>query len=403
MKQPCLSRDFWVTWSASTASNLGDGVRLVALPLLAVTLTDDPVAIAAITALTFLPWLVVGPIAGAIVDRMDKRILMVGVQAARGVVAGLFAVTVATGTVSLWMVYAATVAIAIGETFADSAAQTAVPQLVTETQLERANGRLVGAQIVTNDIAGAPLGAALFALAAASPFVLDASSYLLAAALLFIVRTDLSPAPYATTDTPRLRDEVIEGLQFVLRHNVLRPLTMAAALTNLGAGATGGILVLFVIELLGLSDVAFGALLAVGAVGGVVGATLSARLARLVGRRRALVLTSATAALAAGGMAGAVGPVSAAWTLTVLFGATAAFNVVSQSVRQTVSPPRMLGRAITSVRLIGLGAVPIGAMAGGFIARTAGLRAPFVFAALSSLVAALVLARNLTALDHDSS
>jgi Na+/melibiose symporter-like transporter len=392
-----LPRDYWLLWSASTASNLGDGLRLVALPLFATTLTADPVLIAGITALTYLPWLVIGPFSGAIVDRVDKRTLMVGVQLARGAVAAVFALAVVTELASIWVLYAATIAIAVGETFADSAAQASVPRLVGGQQLEAANSRLVSAQLVTNEIAGAPLGAALFALAAAAPFAVDASTYLLAGVLLLAIQTDLRPAPLEPGRDPgRIHDEVAEGLRFVFRHEVLRPTTIAAALANLGAGAAGGILVLFVVEWLGLPEFAFGVLLGVGAVGGVLGATASSRLVDRLGRRTTLLATAALTAIATATLGVAVGPVTAGVSLAIMFGASAALNVVSQSVRQAVAPARILGRVITSVRLVGLGAVPVGAMLGGVVARLADLRAPFLFAALTTAGAYVVLARGVT-------
>jgi MFS family permease len=397
VKRARLPRDYWILWSSSTASNLGDGLLLVALPLLAVTLTDDPMLIAGITALTFLPWLVVGPLSGAIVDRVDKRKLIVIAQLARGLVALAFAVAVASGTATIWVLYATTVAIAVGETFADSASQAVVPRLVPVHRLEAANSRLLGAQMVTNDIAGGPLGAAMFAFAAALPFAVDAGVYLLAGLLLLSVRTDLRPAP-AEQERPRhgLGHEIAEGLRYVFEHPVLRPLTVAAALSNLGAGATAGILVLFVVDLLALPELMFGVLLAVAAVGGVLGAAVTGRVVERLGRRTTMLTASAVAAVATGVLGLAVGAVSAAATLVVMFAASASFNVVNQSVRQAVSPDRILGRVITSVRVVALGGIPLGAMLGGVVARVAGLRAPFFLAAGIGGLSWLVLVRRIT-------
>lgn len=205
-----MSRDYWWFWVASTLSNLGDGLRFVALPLLAVSLTRDPLLISGVTALTFLPWLILGPVSGAVVDRVDRRPLLIAVQVVRGVVASLFAVTVVTGTVSMLILYVTATAIAIGETLADTAAQASVPKLARADQLEIANGRLVSAQMVTSEIAGAPIGGALFALAAAAPFFLDAATYLAAALFVWLEAHRPAPGPRPGC-AHRCRYEAVQG------------------------------------------------------------------------------------------------------------------------------------------------------------------------------------------------
>jgi MFS family permease len=395
-----LGGDYWRFWTASTVSNLGDGLRMVALPLLAVTLTRDPLLVAGVTALMFLPWLTIGPIAGAVVDRVDKRRLLIIVQLLRGLVAAGFAYAVATDEVTIWLLYATGLAIAVGETLADTAAQSAIPQLVGPSRLEAANGRLLGAQQVTNEVAGGPLGAGLFVLAAAAPFAADAATYLVAAVLLVLVRADLSAAPRAT-DAPAtsFRSDVVEGLRYAFRHPLLLGLAVGAGLTNLGVGASVAILVLFVVEELGSSELAYGLLLAAAAVGGLLGAGLAGRVVQRIHRRTAVVLPMAI---------GAVSTLlltltTSAWQVAALLftsGVTTALsNVVTQSLRQTIPPAYMLGRVVTASRLIGMGLAPVGAIAGGVLGRAVGLRAPFAFAGLSMLAAVWVLAVKL---DRDS-
>jgi len=393
-----LSRDYWRFWTASTVSNLGDGLRLVALPLLAVTLTRDPLLVSGVTALTFVPWLVLGPVSGAIVDRVDRRRLLIGVQLARGAVATVFAITVVTGTVTIAMLYVTALAIAIGETLADSAAQAAVPRLVPRDRLETANGRLVSAQMVTNDLAGAPLGAALFAFAAAAPFLVDAATYLVAAAAVWAVRTDLSvhDAPAADTHRRALRHDVLEGLRYVWSQPLLRAIALAAGLANFGAAAVGAIFVLFALDTLGVTPFGFGLLLSAGAVGGLAGALFADRVVGRRHRRRVLLTSKAISAATTAGIGLARSPAFAAAMLLATAAAVAVFNVVAQSLRQAVSPARLLGRVITGVRMVGLGAAPLGALAGGAVARTAGLRTPILLAAASVTAAWLVLVPTLT-------
>jgi MFS family permease len=397
-----LPRDFWRFWTASTVSNLGDGIRLVALPLLAVRLTDDPLVVSGILALAFLPWVIVGPISGAIVDRVDRRRLIIIVQLCRAVVALAFATAVASGSVVIWMLYLTAFAIAVGETLVDSAAQAAVPQLVPTGQLERANGRVMAGQLVTNEIVGSPIGGILFAIGATIPFLIDGATYLLGALLLITLRSDLRPTDRTGRPPSTLRADVFEGLHHVWRDPLLRPLAWMVGVANLGLGAQGAVFVLFAVEVIGVSEAGYGFLIGFGAAGGVVGAWVSDLLVLRVGRTRALL--GVTVALSAGLLllAGAREPLSTALALAIVIGAAASFSVIGQALRQALAPRDLLGRVITGFRLIGMSAVPVGATLGGLLARSAGLRAPLVAASLCVSVAAIMQLRFLPTrrLDH---
>ena len=153
-----LSADYWRFWSATAVSNLGDGIRLGALPLLVTSITREPIAVATVTALTMLPWVVFGAVGGAIVDRTDRRRLIVRAQFARGLVMAALATAVALDRHELWMIYVAAFVVGLGEVLVDSAAQAAVPQLAGDDpdMLELANARLNTALLVTNEVVGAP-------------------------------------------------------------------------------------------------------------------------------------------------------------------------------------------------------------------------------------------------------
>jgi len=391
-----LPADFWRFWAASTVSNLGDGIRLVALPLLAVRLDDDPLVVSGLVALAFLPWVLVGPVSGAVVDRVDRRRLIVTVQWLRGTVALGFALAVATGVVAMWMLYLTAFVIAVGETLVDSAAQAAVPRLVGPDRLEVANGRVMAGQLVTNEVVGAPIGALLFAAGAAVPFLLDGATYIAGALLVSLVRVELNPPRPAGAIPTSLMADVAEGLRFLWRHPLLRPLALMVALVNLGMGAQSAVLVLFALSELGVPEAGFGLLVGAGALGGLVGAWGSGRLVVRSGRRRALV----TATAVMGASVGALGLTSTPWLagglLALALGAASVFSVVGQSLRQQLSPPLLLGRVVTGFRLIGMSAVPLGAVLGGLVARSAGLRAPFLLAGAVVLIGALVQRRILT-------
>ena len=394
--QAPLSTDFWRFWTASTLSNLGDGLRLVALPLLATTLTRSPLLIAGVSAFTFLPWVTVGPVSGVVVDRVDRRRLIVAVQLVRGLAAGGFAVAVATGSVTIAAVYVIAVVIGIGETLADTAAQAAIPRLVGDPdRLELANSRLLAGQIVMNQAVGTAAGGVLFAAAAVLPFSIDAATYLIAAGLILTVREDLGPGPGAPA-RQTVRQDLVEGIRWLWRHDILRPYALSVALTNLGLQVSTAILVLFVLDVLLLPEAAFGLLLAVGAVGGVVGASVGTRIVGRFGRTRTLITTTAVTAASTGVIGASSHSFVAAASLFVGIASVTVFNVVGQSMRQAVTPSRLLGRVVSAYRFVGFSSMPAGAALGGVIAELFGLRTPFFVGAALIAVAAVIEARVFT-------
>ena len=172
-----LGPDFAKLWTANAVSNLGDGVTLVAGPLLAATLTRDPRLVAGLAVAQRLPWLLFSLVSGALVDRLDRRRLMVRVDAARCLAVGGLGVAVLADAATLPLLYAVFFALGTAETLFDNAAVSILPAVVPKDRLARANGRLLGAQMVANELVAPPLGGLLFATAAAVPFLLDAGTF----------------------------------------------------------------------------------------------------------------------------------------------------------------------------------------------------------------------------------
>ncbi|HRE03543.1 MAG TPA: MFS transporter, partial [Ilumatobacteraceae bacterium] len=183
-----LGRAYWRLWTASTVSNLGDGMFLVAMPLLAARTTDDAFAVALVTAANTLPWLLLSLHAGAIVDRHDRRRLLVIGDSFRGALLVLLTVIVAFDVMQIWMLWLLAFCLGIAEVVFDNAAQAILPALVEPDQLEKANGRRYSAELLANVFLGTPLGGALFAVAVWLPFGVDAVGYLAAAVLVFGLR-----------------------------------------------------------------------------------------------------------------------------------------------------------------------------------------------------------------------
>jgi MFS family permease len=382
-------------WAAQGVSNVGDGVYGTALPLLAATLTRDPLLVSVVSFAEWLPWLLFGLLSGALLDRWDRRRVMWTVDAARFAVVGGLALAVLGDQASIALLAAAGFLLGTGQTLVDTGAQSILPALVSRDpqRLERANGRLIGTQVVTQELAGPPAGGFLFSVAGWVPFALDAVSFAVGSALVASIRGHFGPAAEDPPEGGRrstLWTEIAEGLRWLAAHRVLRATAALVAVVNLLAAGGGAIAVLFAQDRLGLDAVGFGLLLSGSAVGGVLASLVAARLARVLGTARIVIWTMVLSALAflVFGLSSDPWLAGAMWGLVGFF--TVVFNVVLGSLRQALTPDRLLGRVISAFRLFSYGSVPLGSLLGGAIARAFGLRAPFVAAGIVIPVAALL-------------
>ncbi|MEE8498321.1 MAG: MFS transporter [Acidimicrobiia bacterium] len=380
-----LGRPFWTAWTAATASNIGDGIVLAALPLLAASITREPMAVAATTIAIRLPWLVFGLFAGVIVDRTDRLRLMIATDLGRAAAFAGIALIVATDNMTLLILYAAIFGVGVLETLFDTAAMSLTPSLVESDQLEHANARINGAQIAANEFVGPPVGAALFAIAAAVPFGVNAITFAVSVVVLLTVRGRFRPQ---RVERLSVVGDIRDGFGFLWREPVIRAFAIGAGVINLGFTAAVSVLVLHAQENLLLDEIGFGLLLASAAVGGVTGAQLAPRVIHRLGRK-ASVLTSVGAVAAGIAIMGVATGLPVAGAGFALFGfAAEIWNIVSVTYRQAATPDAMLGRVMSGFRVIAYGAFPIGAALGGLIASAVSLRAAFFVGA--ALVAALL-------------
>ncbi|MEO3852208.1 MFS transporter [Streptomyces sp. B8F3] len=391
-----LGADFRRLWLSSAVSNLGDGVRLTALPLLAAAVTRDPVAVAAVSVAAEVPWLLVSLPAGALADRVDRRGLMVAVQLVRMSLAALLTATVLADRSSIAVLCAFVFLLGIGEVVFDAAAPTLLPRIVPREQLTRGNARLFGVELGANEFAGPPLGGFLFRVGQAVPFVLDAVSFAASAALLSRLRGTFRPerAPDADSSTAGLLREIGEGFRWLWRHPVIRTLSVVVTFMNLARAMTMAVFVLYALETLHLSAVGYGVLSSAVAVGAVAGSWAAGRI------RPAAAGPSLVAAVLGHGLTTvAMGATSHPWVAgasSAGFGfATMTWSVLTAAVRQTVVPDRLLGRISSVHRFLSWGSLPLGSLLGGVVAATYGLRVPFVAGGAAVVLAALVAARTL--------
>lgn len=394
------TRDFWLLWGGSTASNLGDGLRQAALPLLAVSWTTDPLAIGAVTAATFSPWLLSLP-SGAAVDRVDRRRLMLIAQLLRGIAVAGFAALVIGDQANLALVYLVAFLAGSGEVVVESAMQAAMPHVAGE-DLETANSRFASGQFLASSIVGGPLGGALFALSASLPFVLDAATFVPGVACIWLLTGRLQDTADTNRPPSTVLDDIREGVRFLVDQPVLRGTAIAITLSNLGNAGFSALMVLLVVDVLGGSELQFGLVLAAGATGGLVGSLTGAWFARTFGRRRALVVPLLLMVLAMGAVAVLDSVVVAAFGAFLVLYSVGLFNVSARSIRQRITPDRLLGRVVASTRFFAIGAVPIGAVGGGLVARYLGVQGTMMVAAAVSVVAAITMVVSTSSADLEN-
>ena len=378
-----LGRNFAKAMVASGFANLADGVLWVALPLLAVRLTRSPLLIAGVTVAARLPWLL-APVAGAFADRLDRRQSMLRVNLVRFVLLGGLALAVAVDLATLPMLYAVAVLLGVGETLFDTSAQSLLPAIVPREELTAANSRLFAVELVANTFVGPPLGGLLAAAGLALALGVPAAAYLVGAGCLALVVGSFRAAGAGPAGSTRLRDDIAEGARFVWRHPVLRPLAIMLGVQNMAFSAAFSVFVLFAVDPgpMGLSKAGYGVLTATIGVGSLLGSWLAVPVERRLGRVRTLVLSILLNGITL------VVPVVTALPLPIgaamlAGGAGIVFwNVITVSLRQRITPDRLLGRMNASYRLVGWGTMPLGAALGGVLAEALGLRGAFVVAAL---------------------
>ncbi|HEV2824624.1 MAG TPA: MFS transporter [Actinomycetota bacterium] len=377
-----LGRNFHRALAASGFANLADGVLWVALPLLAVQLTRSPLLIAGVTVAARVPWLL-APVAGAFADRLDRRQSMVQVNLVRTVLLGGLALAVAVDVATLAMLYAVAVLLGVAETLFDTSAQSLLPALVPRDDLTGANSRLFAVELVANTFIGPPLGGLLAAAGLAVAVGVPAAAYLVGAGCLAVIVGSFRAVGVGPAGSTRLRDEIAEGAGFVWRHPVLRPLAIMLGIENMAFTAAFAVFVLYAVDPgpMGLSEAGLGILSATVGVGSLLGTWLAVPAERRLGRVRTLVVSVV--------LTGASLVVPALTANAVLVGASfvvsgvaiVLWNVVTVSLRQRITPDRLLGRMNAAYRLVGWGTMPVGAALGGFLAEALGLRPTFVVAA----------------------
>ncbi|MDX1467788.1 MAG: MFS transporter [Acidimicrobiia bacterium] len=406
-----LGLNYWKLWTASVVSNLGDGIAGVAYPWLASAVTRNPLHIAAVVVVTRLPWLLFSLPAGVITDRVDRRKLVAWMDILRfAVTLGVAAIVlasqanlsspdlIATGAAPipanagllLAMIYVSAALLGTAEVFRDNAAQTLMPAVVDPENLEKANGRLWGAEMAMNSFVGPPLGGILLAVAFALPFFIDAGSFAVAAALVFLIGGQFRPKGEQIDERKPFWTEMREGISWLWDHKLFRPMAIALGVLNGSAMIAFSTMVLFAQEVLELDATMFGLLASGAAIGGILGSVVAHRVTAALGQGGSLFASVAVMAISLA-ISGLANDFWLFWAMGILTsGFAVVWNVITVSLRQTLIPDRLLGRVNSVYRFLGWGIMPVGSILGGVVVavmepgfgRETALRGPFFVAAL---------------------
>lgn len=379
-----LGSSFWAYAASNTLAGLGDGIRLAALPLLAASLTTSPALVGAVAASQSIPWILVNPFTGALVDRHDRRLLMQLGTILRVALAATLVAIVSLHLATILALCFLGFLLGAADTLGANAASGLLPRLVPGLLLERANAMSQGGYAVGENLLGPALGAFLFTVSRVLPFSGDAACFALAGGMLLAVRGSFPPEPAGGTG---MVSEIVQGIAWLWRHGPLRVLALLVALQNLAFGMALSTFVLFVLDVLRLPKSAYGLLLAVVALGGMLGSYLAYRAGPRL--RRPGLLRLVLAANGAGLLVIWADP--SLWLLIPVLAGLGFFgtlwDVTVVSYRQRETPDALLGRVTSAFRTVGIGATPVGAALGGTLAQVLGLRFPFLAAGLIMLAA----------------
>jgi MFS family permease len=376
-----LGGQFAKLWTASTLSALGSGLATITAPLYVAAHTRSALIVAATSGASWLPWLLFAIPGGVLVDRADRRRLMVAIDWSRVGIMAVLATALLAGWSSIALLDVVLFLINTGEVVFRSASQALTPAVVPRERLERANGWLIGGTTLMQNMIAGPLGGFLFVVAASVPFFVNAGTYAASAALVGLVagtyRATASSGSVSPPSRASVRGEVAEGFRWLMHQRLLRTMSLLIGLLNITLTATMAVLVLLVKERLHLGSVGYGTLFTCEAAGAILGAVFGDRLIRrvtatwtirvglLIEAGLHLTLATSRSAYVVGFMMFAFGVHASLW------------SIVSASLRQRLTPPEMLGRVGSTNLFIAAGGNCFGALLGGVFASAFGITAPY--------------------------
>ncbi len=378
--------DFLRLWSAETISQLGTQVSQLALPLTAILILDaSAFQVAFLTTVEFLPFVLFTLPAGVWVDRLPRKPILVIADIGRAVALLSVPVTYALDALTIWQLYVVGFAVGIGTVFFDVSYQSYLPSLVDRDRLVEGNSKLEisrsGAFVAGPGLAGVLVGA----ITAPYAVLVDALSFLASAGFLARIRT-AEERPARTTNTSVGR-ELREGLRYLVSHRYWRPFAICTATSNFFSNVAFSIFLVYAVRTLDMSPQLIGLSLIPIGVGGLCAAAFAGRLSTRFGVGPTIILAAALFGPAA--LLVPIAPVSFPLPFLIVSFALLGFagvlyNITGISLIQTLTPERLLGRLNASRRFVVWGTVPLGALVGGVLASTIGLRPTLWVGAIGS-------------------
>src|SRR5581483_1364604 len=394
-----LNSDFWKYWTGQTISNLGSSITLFALPLLVYKLTGSAINLGITTAAEFLPYLLFGLLLGAWMDRVERKRMMILTDLARALVIGSIPLMAMFGALTVWWIYGVGFIHASLTICFEAGQFAAIPALVNQDDLVTANGR-IQASYSGASVLGPLLAGALVAVMPISGLMtFDAGSFLISALTLGLIKKSFNASPSTNGERKSIGHDVIEGLRYVLKHPVLRNISLMMALVNFVGATVGAQLVLFVKEQFQANDTQVSLFFSAGSVGIVVLALAAGPLRKHFSFSRVAL----SALMMDGLLTMALAFMHWYWLALVCWaliaGAGILFNINTASLRQAIVPNHMLGRVMSIAGVLAWSAIPLGSLLGG-LAIILTKNVVLVYAVIGLLTFLIPLIFSFTALGH---
>lgn len=417
-----LGSSYWRLWWASQISHIGDGMGMVAYPWLASAVTREPILLALVGAVQSLSWLIWSLPAGVVVDRVDRRRLVMAMDLLRGVLTSVAVIGVFVWGGDLlspdelkggadiqtnWPLYLLFVITSFllgsATVFRDNSSVSLTPSIVRRDQFERANGRMWSGELVALNFIGPPIGSLLLGIAFVLPIVVDAASFFLCAGLIALIPGSFKTVREQTGEPLDWKRDIKEGITWLRGHELLWPLAIILAFVNILAGLPNATYVLFAQEVLHTSPFEYALMFSGAALGGVAAGLLAHRIVQRFGT--AVVMRSFFIVFPIGFLITATalhwGQVWVGMAMGSFMGML--FNTVAVSLRQRLIPDQILGRVNGVYRFVVFAGMPFGTLFGGVIVglfqgwdRSLALRMPMIFAVVGGILLAIASLRVLT-------
>ena len=387
-KRESLGVAFNRLWGASLASNVADGLFKTSVPLLAATLTRDPMLIAALGAIVMLPWLLFAIPIGTIVDRVDRRRALAFANAVRVLAVGVLSASILGGWVSVGVLYFVAFVVGAAEVLYDTTAQALIPTLLKPEHLERGNSKLEVGGMILGELIGSPLSGMLYVIAIAIPFMAGNVGIGLALILVLMIPKAIKNINLESRPKVSMMADMKFGIRYLYEHKTMLKLVLFTTAVGFWFSSTGSTMVLFLLDTLKVPTAAFGLVMLAGAIGSILGAVYAPKVSERFGRMNIMsiaILGSGVITLATG-----FSPNIYFWVVLQILGGIAMswWNILLMSTYHQIIPNELFGRIHGTRRTLVWGMMPLGSLVGGLLAKI-DLRAPMIVGGAIAAIIAL--------------